>query len=67
MPDSLIATRKQRFNLMTYEQSILRQATVHPNPRMFNMYSAMPSKAHMDADTEQASMMEERESLKVFD
>lgn len=31
------------------------------------MYSAMPSKAYLDADTEQASVMEERESIKVFD
>ena len=45
MPESLIATRKQRFNLMTYEKSMLKQSTTHPNPRMFNMYCAVPSKA----------------------
>lgn len=69
MPDSLIAQRKSGHSQMreSLEDSGAKSLSIHPNPRMFNIYTSVLSKAQQEKDDKQISVMEERDSMRTFD
>lgn len=73
MPESLIATKKaqskEEGNIdIEIVKTRNKKLGYHPNPRMFNMYLSVPSKAMLDAGNEVApSVFDEIEPIVTID